>query len=49
MVVAIPEVQSDSQFFNSRFFGFFGFHRAGDYTPAFSFLLVRRVFIGELP
>jgi hypothetical protein len=26
-VAAIPEVQSDGQFFNSRYFGF---HRAGD-------------------
>ena len=37
VVVAIPEVQSDGQFTNCSFFCF---HTAGDYTPAFSFLLV---------
>ena len=37
VVVAIPEVQSDRSFFNSRFFCF---HTAGVYAPAFLFLLV---------
>jgi hypothetical protein len=36
-VAAVPEVQSDGQFFTSRYFCV---HTAGDYTPAFSFLLV---------
>ena len=38
VVVAIPEIQSDRQFTNSSFFRFY---TAGDYTLAFSFLLVR--------
>jgi hypothetical protein len=45
VVPAIPEVQANGHLFNSRYFGF---HKAGDDTPAFSSLLVELSGLGLL-